>query len=507
MINKIPDYRDVLVLAPFRRAVFRNAVSSLYPFIEPIDSPPLLVAGAIQSKGLGVNYFPLINLFNGYNEETDYSKLYELLKNNPSKMVVFSADNFIPSRSTASVYGIRTISRILRDINPRVIVGVTGRMATVLKEKLYKIVPELDFSIIGEPEEVIGDIAEEILINGLGAADKKFNSLLTKNNVNKVPVPAMVMDLENMALPAYELLEHTFEIYEDLTGIKPKNIPFSIRTTLGCKFRCRFCSGVPNWLNYRKKSPERIDKEIKRMKRFLGEIATISFLEDEIFTKDIEHVKKVTNIFKENGIFLEGLYTHSSLMSAEIAQLLLPITNRVYFGLDNANDNILKKMGKGQKLDTVLHAIELARGKGLKVHLEWIIGTPEEDIDSLLTSLTTIFNLLSTGIVDNINTYVYCPHPGTEYAMDPEKYNLNIVEDFDYMQESGGYPTYSTDKLNRNQIFTAYLMSQLIIIEAKQAREHSGIKTSVRFQNKKELRYLFNSISGTQMVDGIGGRR
>ncbi|WP_042512107.1 hypothetical protein [Bacillus cereus] len=174
MINKIPEYRDVLVLAPFRRAVFRNAVSSLYPFIEPIDSPPLLVAGAIQSKGLGVNYFPLINLFNGYNEETDYPKLYELLKNNPSKMVVFSADNFIPSRSTASVYGIRTISRILRDINPRVIVGVTGRMATVLKEKLYKIVPELDFSIIGEPEEVIGDIAAEILINGLGAADKNL---------------------------------------------------------------------------------------------------------------------------------------------------------------------------------------------------------------------------------------------------------------------------------------------------------------------------------------------
>ncbi|MGR5963266.1 hypothetical protein ACT7DN_31390 [Bacillus paranthracis] len=307
MINKIPEYRDVLVLAPFRRAVFRNAVSSLYPFIEPIDSPPLLVAGAIQSKGLGVNYFPLINLFNGYNEETDYPKLYELLKNNPSKMVVFSADNFIPSRSTASVYGIRTISRILRDINPRVIVGVTGRMATVLKEKLYKIVPELDFSIIGEPEEVIGDIAAEILINGLGATDKKFNSLLTKNNVNKVPVPAMVMDLENMALPAYELLEHTFEIYEDLTGIKPKNIPFSIRTTLGCKFRCRFCSGVPNWLNYRKKSPERIDKEIKRLKRSLGEIATISFLEDEIFTKDIEHVKKSNKYIQREWNFLRRI--------------------------------------------------------------------------------------------------------------------------------------------------------------------------------------------------------
>ncbi|WP_222706539.1 hypothetical protein, partial [Geobacillus sp. AYS3] len=63
---------------------------------------------------------------------------------------------------------------------------------------------------------------------------------------------------------------HGFRIYEKMTGHVCEQIPFSIRTSLGCKFKCKFCSGVPNWLNYRKKSRTRIEKELESFDKHVG---------------------------------------------------------------------------------------------------------------------------------------------------------------------------------------------------------------------------------------------
>ncbi|PDM38862.1 MULTISPECIES: radical SAM protein [unclassified Geobacillus] len=216
----------------------------------------------------------------------------------------------------------------------------------------------------------------------------------------------------------------------------------------------------------------------------------------------------MTEVFKKKKIFLDGLYTHSTLLTPDIAHMLQQVTNKVYLGLDNADDNILKKMGKGQKLDTVLKAIEIAKKAHLKVHLEWIIGTPEETVDSLITSLGAIFNLLMTGAVEDINSYVYCPHPGTEYAENHTKYDLYIIEDFEGMQESGGYPAFETPYLSRNQVFAAYLMSQLVIAETKLAREMYGPKSKVRPPNREELKQLFEKIGKeSSLFKSIEGMR
>lgn len=502
---------DVLIIAPFRRPVFRTAISRLYPFNEPWDSPPLLIAGAVEDAGLEVKYLPLINLLNGFDEQQDMGLLEKVLNEHPARLVIFSADHFIPSRSTASIYGIRIISKKLNEKPDPPLIGLTGRLATVVKEKMFDLVPELDFVIVGEPELIIGDIVSTILYHGIDHAENNYKCLISKSNLgymSKEIIPAVVEDLDAMSLPAYHLLKSSFEIYEKMTGHVCEQIPFSIRTSLGCKFKCKFCSGVPNWLNYRKKSRTRIEKELESFDKHVGGIGRIAFLEDEIFTRDVEHVRNMTEVFKKKKIFLDGLYTHSTLLTPDIAHMLQQVTNKVYLGLDNADDNILKKMGKGQKLDTVLKAIEIAKKAHLKVHLEWIIGTPEETVDSLITSLGAIFNLLMTGAVEDINSYVYCPHPGTEYAENHTKYDLYIIEDFEGMQESGGYPAFETPYLSRNQVFAAYLMSQLVIAETKLAREMYGPKSKVRPPNREELKQLFEKIGKeSSLFKSIEGMR
>src|SRR5262249_48995390 len=156
----------------------------------------------------------------------------------------------------------------------------------------------------------------------------------------------------------------------------------------------------------------------------------------EIFTLDIDHALSVCRVLGERGIVLDGVYTHSSLLTDVAAEALAPVTRRVFLGLDNPDDSIMKTMGKGQTLDTVVSAIRSATAANLKVHLEWIIGAPPEDVNSLIGSLTSIFVLLATGAVESINTYVFCPHPGTAYGH-LETYG---IDEYEQMLESGGVP-------------------------------------------------------------------
>jgi anaerobic magnesium-protoporphyrin IX monomethyl ester cyclase len=486
---------DALVIAPFRRPTFRKAISNTYPTQEPWDSPPLLVAGALEEVGLNVDYLALQNLFDSWDESRDLSSLIAMLQATPARMVIFSSDYFIPSRSTATIFGIRIIAREVRRLSPSTVVGVVGRLATTAGARLLESVIECDFVVHGEPESVIGDIAVSMLDDPAGAQHPSL-VLRDRPTLLLAPVAATTDTLDELALPAWHLLRRSLALWSSRPGGGGgDDLPFSLRTSAGCKFRCRFCAGVPNWLSYRKKSADRVAAEIDALVAATDGRAHFSFLEDEIFTRDADHVRAVSKVCQERDMRFDGLYTHSSLLTNEVVEPLSRMVNRVFLGLDNPDDAILREMRKGQDFGTVLGAIATARSVGLGVHLEWIVGTPPETVDTLITSLNSIATLYGTGVVESINTYVYCPHPGTEYAEHGENYELTILDDFDDMQESGGFPSYETANLSRDQIFVAYLMSQLTIAEIGHARRSGVLLDRVGTPSRDELRRLFDKLA------------
>ncbi|MFE7114116.1 B12-binding domain-containing radical SAM protein [Streptomyces sp. NPDC057654] len=491
---------DVLVIAPFRRPTFRKAISSRYPVREPWDSPPLSLAGGLEQHGLQVAYLALQNLFDSWDEARDLPVLRSVLRSTPARMAVFTGDYFIPSRSTATLFGMSVIARELKAEYPDMIIGATGRLPTTAGAQLLEQVPECGFLVHGEPDAVIGDIAGQILRHGAAA---RHESLVTRATAaaGQRPHAATTATLDETPMPAWRLLERSMTWWEQLGhGTATDPIPFSLRTSAGCRFRCRFCAGVPNWLNYRTKSAPRVAAELDALAGATGGRAHFAFLEDEIFTRDLEHVKDISGICVARGIRFDGLYTHSSLLTPQVAGHLATMTHRVFLGLDSPDDQILRGMGKGQRFDTVLAAVETARAAGLGTHLEWIIGSPADTVDSLIASLNLLTTLYATGVVESINTYVYCPHPGTEYAEHPGKYGLHLIDGLEDMQESGGYPAYRTQHLTRQQIFTAYLMSQLALAEIGRDRDRGVVHTSVGTPSRGELHRIFGKL--TEPTDG-----
>ncbi|RJT32605.1 radical SAM protein [Mesorhizobium waimense] len=486
---------DVLVIAPFRQPTFRFGIAADYKHQEPWDSPPFLMAGAVEAAGFSARLLQLINIFPGYSEEAHGAILSQLLRASHAEVVLFVADHFIASRSTAALYGMRQVVAHMAHSGMRPLFGATGRIATALGRRLFELCPDLNFLVAGEAESVIGDVLGPAVRRDLEAMAAHPNVLVNGWGTRSHAEAAFLSDPNAAALPAYHLAGDMMRAFERIFGAPPQNIPFSIRTSLGCRLQCRFCAGVPNWNRYRLKSPERVETEIDLLTKHCGAFARLSFLEDELFTVDDAHVDAVCALLQRRALVLDGVYTHSAFLTGRSAAALATVTRHVYFGLDSADDAILKHMKKGQRFENALAAIELAEKAGLAVALEWIIGSPGETRDNLIHSLNMIYNLLATGTVDNINTYVYCPHPGTAFAEAAEEYGIEVLSGLDWIQESGGFPAARTQTLTRNEIFTAYLMSQLVILEAKDARHKIGPARKVSSANYPYMRRLLGLIA------------
>jgi radical SAM superfamily enzyme YgiQ (UPF0313 family) len=94
----------------------------------------------------------------------------------------------------------------------------------------------------GEPEGVIGGIVTDILSDGL---DEPCHGSLRRRGPTSSELPLISghnTSLETLPAPAWHLLKSSISAWDRLHDAAEK-LPFSLRTSAGCKFQCQFCAG------------------------------------------------------------------------------------------------------------------------------------------------------------------------------------------------------------------------------------------------------------------------
>jgi hypothetical protein len=109
------------------------------------------------------------------------------------------------------------------------------------------------------------------------------------------------------------------------------------------------------------------------------------------------------------------------------------------------------------------------------VHLELVVGAPGDTAATCAAMLWLARNAITSGLAADANTYVYCAHPGTDFAVNAARHGITVEDDLEWMQESGGFPASRTQALSRAQVFSVYLMSQVLISEAREQRRALGL--------------------------------
>jgi len=252
---------------------------------------------------------------------------------------------------------------------------------------------DVDFVVKGEPELVISKIIKK--------EDVDIDNDYTVANLDDLPCLtfSQVRDLTK-----YDINPSDSEALKSYEGPS-----IFYEASRGCIYNCIFCFRKGFRDKFRKKSLVRIEKEIKMLKE---RGVKFVFLIDECFGIDNHWAFDVGKIIKRNNIQW-GCQFRSDMISEDwIDSLVDNNCKSVYVGLESVNREIAKILGKSfDDLDAFKKNLDYMVGKGLKVFLSCIIGSPNETKGTIKELKDFLLGLPLDKI--SADAYTLLPYPNT----------------------------------------------------------------------------------------------
>ncbi|MFQ5924954.1 MAG: B12-binding domain-containing radical SAM protein [Dehalococcoidia bacterium] len=213
-------------------------------------------------------------------------------------------------------------------------------------------------------------------------------------------------DLDLTAFPARDLLPN--EIYIDHWKRRFGYATTTVITTRGCPFSCEFCSNAVFGVSYRERSPENIVDEVEQALS-LG-YDRIHFA-DDVFTLRRERVISICQEIKMRGLhFKWECLGRVDSIDLDISNTMRDAgCDRIFFGIESADDSILKLMKKKITVDNARQAVEAAHSAGLKTGAFFILCYPGETDDTVLNTL----RFATSMPLDYLSFTIPYPLPGT----------------------------------------------------------------------------------------------
>lgn len=342
----------------------------------------------------------------------------------------FKPDIIICSSSTPTISTDLSFITCIKDRLPQAITAIFGVHATVFPEECMRNCPQLDFVIMGEPENVIADLVK-VIRGDMSAGNAAGLAYRVKDRAVAVSKAArFIKDLDELPFPAWHLVRRG-KYRLPLNGQ-----PFlSVLPSRGCPYSCTFCTSQKYYgSKVRFRSVEKVlDEIVYNVNRF--GIKHIFFW-SETFTFNKRYVMALCDEMRNRKLDIS--WTCNSRVDVVDAEMLKNMANSgcwmVSFGIESSSQEILDNVKKGTKVSKASCAIKLAKDAGLSVVGHFIFGLPGENKDTIEE---TIRFSKSLGL-DFAQYYCACPFPGSELYLIALKEGW--LADDDFSRFSQEYP-------------------------------------------------------------------
>jgi anaerobic magnesium-protoporphyrin IX monomethyl ester cyclase len=269
----------------------------------------------------------------------------------------------------------------------------------------------IDFSIYGDPEFTLLDVANNIPMNKIsGLVYRKDSDLIT--NSPRKPIDS----LDELPFPARHLLDPS--IYKRLPHELFKEPCVDVLASRGCPYQCIFCLLNVVWGNkIRVRSPENVIEELKILK---SQGAKQIHFHDLTFTLDREWVIRLCNLMLENKLnLLWTCQTRVDKVDLELLKLMKRAGCRsILYGIESLNQESLDSLKKGVKVEDVEKALRETKKAGIEIRCSMMLGLPGETKESVEKTISLLLKW-NPAFVQFHTTIAF---PGTELYENIEKY-------------------------------------------------------------------------------------
>ena len=262
---------------------------------------------------------------------------------------------------------------------------------------------ELDYGIRGEWEEVLPLFLER-LAEGGDIRSVPGCVVRDDKNFHAVP-PCPVQDLDNQALPAYDLLNWPF--YAD------RKIPPAVLTKRGCAFACTYCPySKLEGKRYRLKSPQRILAEARYILQSTGS-RKVMFCENNINAPRQQAEAICRALVAEQADFQWGT---GDLRPAGVTDEICRLMEEsgcfyANLSIESASHNMLKSMKRGYTVRQVRDSLEALSRSQIPFGASLMLGAPGETPETIAETLRVLDDYeIPSGVWVTIGVYLW-----TEY--------------------------------------------------------------------------------------------
>lgn len=317
-----------------------------------------------------------------------------------------------------------------------------GTHVTPMTLETMRPFPSLDFILRGEPEMTLRELLDTL--EGKEATDPRVAKMLaetshlqTKRKGSQVteerfshsadlspyarilglawrngdevvinPDRPFIPDLNDMPIPKHELLPLDKQRMPMIRG------PFTfIVSSRGCPAGCKYCIKHVTYQNsVRVRSAEHIVEELEYLID-LG-IRNVHMYAD-LFTVNRDHVMELCELIIERDLKIK--WTCNSRVDYVDQELLMQMGRAgcwlISWGIESANEMILKRARKGYKKEQAFKALKWAKEAGIKNWGYFIIGLPGETEESIRESIDYAKELP----LDIALFHIAAPYPGTPF--------------------------------------------------------------------------------------------
>jgi radical SAM superfamily enzyme YgiQ (UPF0313 family) len=399
--------------------------------MEPwYDTPDFVRTGLAYLAGyLRAHSDVQITIIDAKFERLDFSKVLDRVREIRPDIVGLTAftNEIKPAAYTAAA--------IKKEL-PECITIIGGVHVTAIPEETLKEFASFDIGVIGEGEETLLELVNNIRGKG-NLEEVKGIIFRTRDVLKKTTARPRIADQDSIPYPAWDLL--------------PRAQTYYVQSERGCPLNCIFCMN-PNGRVARKRSIENVMGELNLLINTYKP-QRISF-GDELFSVDMPRTRQMLDVMIQEGFGNKvkwDVQTHVLYVDYEMfLQFKKANVDRVELGIETGDPDTLKKIGKGTNLDKIEAAISAGRRAGVPIGTFFLFGQPNETIESLRRTVDLAVKINPVLPMFGLMT----PYPGTEVAKMAAKgeggYRLLTTNWDEYNKQIGGAMEFAN--LSRREI-------------------------------------------------------
>jgi len=343
---------------------------AIHDLSNKYNSPPAgaaYISAALKRDSFNITYF-VWDLSRSDNENV--TGLSEAVLQNSRDMVMCGG--------MAHDYKVlHTLFKTAKSISSTIITVQGGAFVTNSPMEAMELLPDCDIGVIGEGEITICELMQNIekdedisSVKGIIYRDNSGHSVITDER-------AELPDLETLPIPDYD------ELFGDLLN---NTGAFSIASGRGCNFACTFCT-------QRKKYRERpLEKVFEELDYYASryKFHTVGFAND-YFNTDKEYLSNFCEKLKKYDVRVVLQTRIASNLTLDVfRQMRESGVCEIFFGLESADNTVLKSMRKGITAELMLKVLTDVKKARIHANGFFIFGDTVETYETVMRTLAFV---------------------------------------------------------------------------------------------------------------------